>query len=83
MVGPLPWNRWLFGRGTDGMMCVSPETARRCEVSRRGRPIAGAFGAVASAPEPKWESRKALRESLGIPGDAPVIGIVARMPSPT
>ena len=29
-----PWSRWLFGPGTDGLLCVSPEAARRVAVLR-------------------------------------------------
>jgi len=74
-----PWNRWLFGPGTDGLLCVSPETAQ-CNASlRAGRPSVGVFGAVEHEsffPKPRDPE---VMESLGLhPGDQ-VVGIVARV----
>jgi glycosyltransferase involved in cell wall biosynthesis len=74
-----PWNRWLFGPGTDGLVCVSPESASRNEGLRRGRPILGAFGAVdrerfhPAAPDPR------IRAALGLAPQHRVVGIVARV----
>jgi glycosyltransferase involved in cell wall biosynthesis len=78
-IPSLPWNRWLFGPGTDGLVCVSPGSADRCEAVRGGRPTLGVFGAVdlarfrPAAPDP------GVRGRLGFaPGDR-VVGIVARV----
>jgi glycosyltransferase involved in cell wall biosynthesis len=76
-----PWLRWLFGPGTDGLLCVSPGSALAARPLRSGRPIAGCFGAVdlerfrPQAPDP------AIRRALGIPADALVVGLVARVQS--
>lgn len=77
-VPPWPWNRWLFGPGSDGLLCVSPDSARRNQRLRGGRPSLGAFGAVdlerfrPGAPDPQ------VRASLGLEPSQRVVGIVAR-----
>jgi len=77
-IPALPWNRWLFGPGSDGLVCVSPAAARGNERLRGGRPILGAFGAIDTArfrpapPDPE------LCASLGIAPEDRVVGIVAR-----
>ena len=78
-ISGLPWNRWLFGAGTDALLCVSPGAADRNREIRGGRPIAGALGCVdlarfEAAPEASCE----LRSQLGL-ADGPVIGVVARV----
>jgi glycosyltransferase involved in cell wall biosynthesis len=78
-VSPWPWNRWLFGSGTDGMFCVSPETARRNAGLRGGRPIAGAFGAVDLERFEPRPSPAAVRAALGLSPEHHVVGIVARV----
>ncbi len=45
-IARTPWNRWLFGPGTDGLVCVSPKTAEASAGLRGGRPTLGALGAV-------------------------------------
>ena len=73
-----PWNRWLFGRRTDGLLCVSPRTADLNRGLRSGRPIAGAFGAVDTQRFQPGIASAELRSELGLaPGDR-VVGIVAR-----
>jgi glycosyltransferase involved in cell wall biosynthesis len=78
-VAATPWNRWLLGPATDGLLCPSPETARRNVRLRGGRPIVGHFGAVDSrrffpkAPDP------GVRASLGLAPHHRVVGIVARV----
>jgi glycosyltransferase involved in cell wall biosynthesis len=75
----LPWNRWLFGPGTDGLLCVSPETAQRNRVIRGGRPVRGSLGAVDTerfAPRP---ADPEIRASLGLAPEHRVVGIVARV----
>lgn len=74
-----PWNRWLFGPGCDGLLCVSPATARANATIRGGRPIAGCFGAVdlarfgPAAPDP------GVRAAFGLGPEHEVVGIVARV----
>lgn len=75
----LPWNRWLFGPGTDGLLCVSPETAQRNRAIRGGRPVRGSLGAVDTtrfAPRP---ADPEVRASLGLAPEHRVVGIVARV----
>jgi glycosyltransferase involved in cell wall biosynthesis len=75
----LPWNRWLFGRATDGLLCVSPRSAERNARLRGGRPVLGALGAVdleRFAPRPP---DPALRASLGLSPGHLVVGITARV----
>ena len=75
----LPWNAWLFGRVTDGLLCVSPRVAARNAALRRGLPVLGAFGAVdleRFAPRPP---DAALRASLGLSPEHLVVGISARV----
>lgn len=74
-----PFSRWLFGRGCDGLVCVSPGAAEAATPLRSGRPVTGCFGAVdleRFRPDPVAQ---AARESLGLPADALVVGIVARV----
>ena len=73
-----PWNRWLFGPGSDALACVSEVAAAANRRLRGGRPVAAVYGAVdlqrfsPAPPDP------AVRESLGLDPDHRVIGIVAR-----
>lgn len=73
-----PWNRWLFGPASDGLLCPSPETARRNERLRGGRPIAGHFGAVDARFFPKAPD-PGVRAGLGLGPEHRVVGIVARV----
>ncbi len=77
-IRALPWNRWLFGPGSDGLVCVSPRAARRNAYLRVGRPILGTLGAVDlerfRPAKPPAETRK----SLGLEVGHRVLGIVAR-----
>jgi glycosyltransferase involved in cell wall biosynthesis len=74
-----PWNRWLFGPGTDGLLCVSPGSARRNDSLRGGRPTLGVFGAVDLARFRPAPPDPGVRAALGLaPGDR-VVGIVARV----
>ena len=75
----LPWNRWLFGPGTDGLLCVSPETARRNLGIRGGRPLRGAFGAVDGERFMPREADPELRAALGLAPEHRVVGVVARV----
>lgn len=74
-----PWNRWLFGPGTDGLWCVSPGSAARAAALRGGRPVAGGFGAVdleRFAPSPAVQG---TRQAVGLAEEDRVVGIVARV----
>ncbi|HEX2484884.1 MAG TPA: glycosyltransferase family 4 protein [Myxococcota bacterium] len=74
-----PWDRWLFGPGCDGLLCVSPGVAERCRPVRGRRPVRGAFGAVDLDRFAPRNPDAALRGALGLaPGDL-VVGIVARV----
>jgi glycosyltransferase involved in cell wall biosynthesis len=78
-IAAWPWNRWLFGPGTDGLLCVSPDSAARNAQSRGGRATAGSFGAVdlsRFAPVPR---RDETRRSLGLAAGDRVVAIVARV----
>jgi L-malate glycosyltransferase len=77
-IRDLPWNRWLFGRGCDGLVCVSPGVARANRRLRGGRPLLGAFGAVDPERFRPAPADKAVRESLGLQPGQRVVGIVAR-----
>jgi glycosyltransferase involved in cell wall biosynthesis len=78
-VSTLPWNRWLLGPGSDGLLCVSPGSAARQRRLRGGRPVAGVFGGVdlerfsPGPPDPR------VRQALGLDPEHRVIGIVARV----
>jgi glycosyltransferase involved in cell wall biosynthesis len=78
-IAPRPWNRWLFGPGTDGLVCVSPGSARRSEPVRGGRPSLGAFGAVDLARFRPAPPDPGVRASLGFAPEDRVVGIVARV----
>jgi len=77
-ISPLPWNRWLFGPGSDGLICVSPSTARANQRLRGGRPSLGAFGAVDTKRFRPAPPDEAVRRSLGFEPEHRVVGIVAR-----
>jgi len=77
-ISAAPWNRWLFGPGCDGLVCVSPRAAEANRRLRGGRPILGAFGAVDLERFRPAAPDKAVRESLGLEPGQPVVGIVAR-----
>ncbi|HEY8493761.1 MAG TPA: glycosyltransferase family 4 protein [Myxococcota bacterium] len=73
-----PWTRWLLGAGADGLLVPSPALARELAAAG-GRPVAGHFGAVdlaRFAPEPPDPE---VRRALGLPPDALVVGVVARV----
>ena len=74
-----PWNRWLFGPGTDALLCVSPASAARNVRLRRGRALAGAFGAVDLGRFFPRPADPGARKALGLEAEHRVIGIVARV----
>jgi len=74
-----PWNRWLFGPGTDGLLCVSPATADANARLRGGRPVASAFGAVDTGHFAPGPADPTVRKELGLEAGHRVVGIVARV----
>lgn len=78
-IADRPWNRWLYGARTDGLLCVSPETARSNHALRRGRPIRGVFGAVDVERFRFAPPDASLRRDLGLAPEHRVVGIVARV----
>ena len=77
-IPPWPWNRWLFGPGSDALACVSQASAEANRRLRGGRPVGAVYGAVdlvRFAPAPR---DAAVRASLGLAPEHRVIGIVAR-----
>jgi len=79
VIPRLPWNRWLFGPGTDGLLCVSPETAKRNTALRGGRPLRGVFGAVDTGRFAPRQADPEVRAALGLAPEHRVVGIVARI----
>ncbi len=77
-IPPAPWNRWLFGPGTDGMLCVSQRALRANVRLRGGRPIAYAFGAVDLERFRPAPPDARIRASLSLEAEHRVVGIVAR-----
>ena len=77
-IAATPWNRWLYGPGSDGVLCVSPGAAQRNERLRGGRPLAGAFGAVDTERFHPAPRSHALAQELGLAPSQRVVGIVAR-----
>jgi L-malate glycosyltransferase len=78
-VPPRPWNRWLFGPGTDGLLCVSPGLAAANAGLRGGRPLRGVFGAVELERFRPGPPEPGVREALGLEPGHRVVGIVARV----
>jgi len=74
-----PWNRLLFGAGTDALLCVSREAARANAGLCRGRPVVGAFGAVDVGRFQPGPAPETVRASLGLEPQHRVVGIVARV----
>jgi glycosyltransferase involved in cell wall biosynthesis len=73
-----PWNRWLFGPGSDALACVSEAAVAANRRLRGGRPIAAVYGAVDLARFTPAPADEAVRGSLGLAREHRVIGIVAR-----
>lgn len=78
-IVPWPWQRWIFGPGTDGLVCVSPGTAWRNRSVRGGRPILGLFGAVDLVRFRPGPPDPSVRRELGLAKGDRVVGIVARV----
>jgi glycosyltransferase involved in cell wall biosynthesis len=75
-----PWNRWLFGPGSDALACVSQASAEANRRLRGGRPVSAVYGSVdlaRFAPAPRG-ARDRARASLGLASEHRAIGIVAR-----
>jgi glycosyltransferase involved in cell wall biosynthesis len=78
-IADRPWNRWLFGRASDGLLCVSPGAAARNAGLCRGGAVAGAFGAVDLDRFRPGPRNDALRARLGLASEQRVLGVVARV----
>jgi len=78
-ISAWPWNRWLFGSGSDALLCVSPRTAEKNGRFRGRHALLGAFGAVDLARFQPRAVNAVVRESLGLRREHRVIGIVARI----
>jgi glycosyltransferase involved in cell wall biosynthesis len=76
-----PWTRWLLGRATDALVCVSPGSVERWRGLRGARPSFGVFGAVDPTRFYPAPAALAVRESLGLKPEHRVVGIVARVQS--
>jgi glycosyltransferase involved in cell wall biosynthesis len=79
-----PWNRWIFGRACDGLLCVSAGAAAAQQRVRPTGPRAGTPGGVdldglAAAAETAASTAPSARRALGVADDAILIGVVARM----
>ncbi len=74
-----PWNRWLFGAGCDGLICVNDSTAQSSRGLRRERPVTSTTGAIDFNELEVRRGRAEVRRELGVPQDAPLIAVVARM----
>jgi len=74
-----PWHAWLFGPATDGLVCVSPLTAKRNTPLRKGRPIAGVNGAVDLKRFSPGAVAPSVRSTLGLEPHHRVVGVVARV----
>jgi glycosyltransferase involved in cell wall biosynthesis len=80
-VAAWPWNRWLLGPGSDGILSVSPGAAERHRSLRGGRPITGALGGVDLDRFSPAASDARVRAGLGLAPEHRVVGIVARVQS--
>jgi glycosyltransferase involved in cell wall biosynthesis len=76
-----PWNRWLFGPGCDGVVCVSDRAAHALRRVRGERLTASTTGAIDLSELENLRSAAEIRKELGLEADAPLIGVVARMQS--
>jgi glycosyltransferase involved in cell wall biosynthesis len=74
-----PWNRWLYGPACDGLICASEASLDQNRGLRGGRPIAATLGAIDLDGLAIRRDRGFVRRELGLPDDALLIGVVARM----
>lgn len=73
-----PWTWLLFSRWTDGTLCMSSESAR-LHGAFCGRPARAFLGAVELDRFRPGSPSSELRRSLGVAGEGPVIGVIARV----
>jgi glycosyltransferase involved in cell wall biosynthesis len=73
-----PWNRWLFGRASDGVLFPSRASAEANASLCRGR-ARGALGAVDLARFAPAPCPPEVRAAFGLAPDQRVVGIVARV----
>ena len=76
-----PWNRWLFGRACDGLVCVSDEGVSLNRRLRGGGPISATSGAIDLGALEIARDRQRVRAELGVSENALLVGVVARMQS--
>ena len=74
-----PWNRWLYGPACDGLICVSDALEKNRGAMRGGRPVSSTSGAIDLDALGTRKSRRGVREELGVPESAELVGVVARM----
>jgi glycosyltransferase involved in cell wall biosynthesis len=73
-----PWNRLLFGLGTDALLCPSRGAAQANSDLCRA-PVVGVLGAVDLARFAPKPPDAALRAALGLAPQQRVVGVVARV----
>jgi len=73
-----PWNRLLYGLGTDGLLCPSRAAAQANTPLCRA-PVAGVLGAVDLARFSPKPPDPALRAGLGLAARQRAVGVVARV----
>ena len=74
-----PWNRRLFGRACDGLICADEATRRENRDLRAGRPFEATLGAIDLDALETHRAPAEVRSELGLSEDAFLIGVVARM----
>jgi glycosyltransferase involved in cell wall biosynthesis len=74
-----PWNRRLFGRACDGLICADEATRRENRDLRAGRPFEATLGAIDLDALETHREPAEVRSELGLSEDAFLIGVVARM----
>ncbi|MBC8188084.1 MAG: glycosyltransferase family 4 protein [Proteobacteria bacterium] len=78
-ISAWPWNRWLFGRACDGLICVSEQAVVVNRQLRGGRAIAATSGAVDFDVLSTRKTPSEIRSEWGVPPGAKLVGVVARM----
>ncbi len=74
-----PWNRLLYGLGTDALLCTSRAAARSNRELCRGRPVRAALGAVDLDRFRPGSPDAGVRAQLGLQPEHRVVGVVARV----
>jgi glycosyltransferase involved in cell wall biosynthesis len=74
-----PWNRLLYGLGTDALLCASRADARSNQELCRDHPVRGALGAVDLERFRPGAPDAGVRAQLGLRPAQRVVGVVARV----